>query len=632
MAQLVEFGRFPHTRSIVFGEFELDLRDHILRATDGTLVRLQPQPLKVLVLLASRPNELVTREEIRTQVWGNDVFVDFEHGLNYSIKQIRHVLHDDPQNPTYIQTIPKRGYRFIGEIRRVERDPDRVDDPTGNAEQSQVAADGTKPSWIDNSRKPILAIGVVIVAVIVVFSKFMVIPVPAKNVVPPIRAAILPFQALSDTSDERRFASLLSEQMLADLSRIEPSRVQMVSGLESGVVNASKTVGIDYWVQGTVNLDRTPGAVEVRLTKSTDASVVWSSSFPFSRDAPKSPEVFRAISQAIALQLLPIQQQRLAKAATPSADAFENYMRGRDLLFKGAEPDPKRAIEFFERSLQSDAKFAYSYSAQAIAYRMLGTPLDIESARRSARKALELDKNQFVANEILAEIALLKDWNLPETRRQLDRAIALFPWRPRTYKLYALYFAALDKHEDAEYMARRAAAMDPLSLGADANLGYLYFLQRRFSDAAAEFERTLRIYPNREDTRRLLIFSYIVDRRWDAAKRNAITLMKHARAQSGPIRSVEAASSRDAVHKFLRWDSEGLRSRVSDDEAQDILSSEYALLGEKDAAFEALDQTLVRRGLIALFVKQDATFDSLRREPRYQQYLIRIASQISRGG
>ena len=291
-----------------FGAFELDGETLELRRK-GALVKLQQQPAKVLALLLSRPGDLVTREEIRSAVWGDDTYVNFDQGLNFCIKEIRAALGDHADAPRYVETLPRRGYRFVA---LVERDlPEPV-------EPLPQAAAAPEPSATPARRRrgwTLLALGGVAAAFL--FGAFLTTERPLQRRM----LVVLPFENLSPDSGPDRLAEGLTEELTAEIGRIQPERLGVIArtaaaqyvGKRKGVDQIARELAVDYVVEGSVRRSGERVRITVSLIKADDRAQLFSESYESA-----SRDLF-ALQSDVARQIARRIQQALAPAATAVA-------------------------------------------------------------------------------------------------------------------------------------------------------------------------------------------------------------------------------------------------------------------------------------------------------------------------
>ncbi|HKY04926.1 MAG TPA: winged helix-turn-helix domain-containing protein, partial [Blastocatellia bacterium] len=354
-----------------FDGFEMALKSGELRRR-GRLVKLQPQPFKVLALLVAHPGQIITREEIQQQIWEGDTFVDFEHGLNFCIKQIRAALGDSAQSPRYIETLPRRGYRFIAEIdnsngsaappETLEADAVESDAQKTDTKKSVEPSNGHAPVYATKLQEPVTAskrksrtkaafilAGIFAVAAAAWFWSLREPRAPA----PPsekVMLAVLPFENLS-ADDEDYFSDGLTEEMIARLGQLEPARLGVIArtsamtykGSNKDIRSIGRELGVDYVLEGSVRREADRVRITAQLIKVSDQTHLWAESYDRSTAGALTvqSEVASRIASSLAIELLPSRAGEPAAAVATNPEAHDAYLRGRYLWNKGATADIK---------------------------------------------------------------------------------------------------------------------------------------------------------------------------------------------------------------------------------------------------------------------------------------------------
>src|SRR2546430_3356384 len=337
-----------------FGVFELDPTSGELRKA-GVEINLPPQPAKVLVLLATRAGQLITREELRQQIWGKETFVDFEHGLNSCIKQIRAALDDHPEAPRYIETRPRRGYRFIAPVREVPA-------PVATGAPSEGLP--TTPQHLGARRFGIAAVGVV--AILIATGSFAGLAFPRHAVLPAdkIMLAVLPFENLTGDTRQEYLSDGLTEEMITQLGRMHPERLGVIARTsamqykktQKGMDQIGRELGVAYVLEGSLRRTGDHVRVSAQLIQVRDQTHLWAESYE--RDLRDilvlQSDVAQAIAREIDLKLTPQQQARIARARPIDPRVYELYSKGRYFWNKRSEEGYRRAIQYFQQAIARD--------------------------------------------------------------------------------------------------------------------------------------------------------------------------------------------------------------------------------------------------------------------------------------
>lgn len=497
-----------------FGPFKLDLQACELRK-GNILLHLPPQPCKVLALLASHPNEVLTREEMQHEIWGADTFVDFDQGLNAAIRQIRAALCDDAETPRYIETLPRRGYRFIGQI---DGYPAAAEGAMAAvpAESATLSGPAILRRVSYRRRWSALLTTVGLALLLSVTGVYLGRKRIWTHVRPPtgrIMLAVLPFENLSGDPEQEYFSEGLTEEMISRFGQLEPQRLGVIArtsalqykGTKKRIDQIGKELGVDYILEGMVRHAGDHVRVSAQLIHVSDQTHIWAKNYE--RDLRDilalQEEVAQAIASEVEISLTPEQQARLVSTAPVNAAAHEAYLRGlyelhgmtaetsETLKFQSIE----KAIGYFQQALTHDPNDALAYSGLADAYTNLSTdyraPLEVmPKAKAAALKAIELDDTVAEAHASLGYVALIFDWDWARAEHELRRALELNPSLARAHAGYAEYLLfGADRPDEAIQEFRRAYALDPLLPAAHGDLAWFSFLARRYTESIEAAQR-----------------------------------------------------------------------------------------------------------------------------------------------
>ena len=576
-------GPFRSRRSVLrFGAFELDQRAGELRRS-GLRINLPPQPLKVLTLLASRPGELVSRDEVRRELWGEDTFVDVDQGLGACILRIRTALGDDARKPRYVETLPRRGYRFLETV------------------------DGLPPL-----RKLMLA--------------------------------VLPFDDFGGRSHEDYFCEGLTDEVITELACLSGEELGVIARAsvaryrdrERDVQEIGRDLDVDYILEGSVRRQAGQARISVQLIQTSDRSHLWAKTYQ------KSMQDVLSVQSEIAQQIAGAIEVKLTGPAAASTDrprhlhpeAYESYLKGRFCWSKRTEPDIRRAIEFFRRAIELDAGYALAYSGLADAYHMLGSSYVASSvqpheafpeARRAALKALEIDDALAEGHASLAAVLGGYEWDWEGWQRECRRALELNPSYATARQWYAEILGALGHHERALAEIRRAQEVDPLSASVNATVAWLLYFARQHEQAILQCERTLELHPGFPQAHLYLGLAYEQIGKWD----EAFAGFERASELSSGAPETIAAPGHTCGLLGRRSDAEEVLDQLTELSPGKYVSSYlpakiHAALGEKDEAFAALDRAMEERSDWLAFLKVDPCMDPLRTDARFQQMLGRL--------
>ena len=588
-----------------FGLFEMNLRTGELRKS-GTLVKLQQQPFRVLALLAAQPGELVTREEIRNQIWGEETFVDFEQGLNFCIKRVRAALGDQADTPRYVETLPRRGYRFIAPVEEVGAGPPARREV---GESPSAAAPRSRRPAIPNSRR----LGLTALSLVIAIAAFVFFGrerAPARAVRPGrVKLAVLPFQNLSADPEQDYFSEGLTEEMIAQLGRLLPERLAVIARTSAmkykdpsrDIAAIGRDLGVEYVVEGSVRHAAGRVRITAKLIQASDQTQLWAETYE--RDLQDmlalQSEVSRAVAAGIQLTLTPQAEARLARGGRLDPEAYELYLRGRFLWNRRDAPGLRGAVEYFERAIERRPDYALAHVGIADAFIVLGDQGNVPStvalpkARSAALRALELDPGLAEAQASLAMVRGIYDWDWDGAERGFRRAIELNPSYATAHHWYAHLLRALGRFDEAVAETRRAQELDPLSLIINSNVGSALFYAGRHQEAAAQYRKTLEMNPSWAPAHWGLGRSLLkLGRRAEAvaAHEKAVTLSRRDAGYVCTLANALALSgSRDAALPLLAE----MEARAKEQYVSPYdLALIYAGLGDEPRAFAALERCL----------------------------------------
>jgi TolB-like protein/tetratricopeptide (TPR) repeat protein len=565
-----------------FGAFELDERARELR-TGTTRIRLQEQPFEILRLLLLRPGEVVTREELRRQLWPDGTYVDFEHSLNAAVKRLRAALGDDADNPRFVETLPRRGYRFVG-----------------------------PPSAADAHRAPE--------------------PQPRA---PRVRLAVLPFSNLGDERHDY-FGDGLHEELISQLGGLCRGRLGVLARWSSVVFKGTplrardigEALRADYLLEGSVRHEDDRVRVTARLIETADETQIWAEMYDrhLTHSLTVQSDVATQIARALAAELVP----EPSRGSTAASGAYQAYLKGRYFWNKTEDPAIAidQAIAYYQQALTLDSSFgpaagALARARVARAEHYLEMPrLALASARESAERALEIDGSLYEAHLALAETQRMLDFDWAGAEASYLKALALNPSSESAHRAYALLLSALGRHREAVRESDRAIELDPLCLVVGGAAAWVAYASGDYPAAIDIARNTIDMDPEFVKARRVLAAAY-----WESGRvaeavqelETSVALTDHP-VLLGWLAHAKALTGR-------RCESEAIVARML---TQDGYRQHYALaiayigLGRIDDAFEALDVACLDRDPLLSHIAVEPRFDHLRGDPRFTALLQRM--------
>ena len=628
-----------------FGVFELDLRTGELRKR-GLRVRLQEQPFQVLAMLLEKPRELVTREELRQRVWTADTFVDFDHGLNKAINKIRGALGDSAASPRFIETVARRGYRFIADVVSVETVPAAVETiPAATGDLLTPADPGPLPiaekTAIHAHRDGHLVwttsgIALALVSAILVGW----ISLARGGGATTIRSlAVLPMDSLSSDPSQEYFADGMTDQLIATLGQISALRVISRTSVMSykrtrkPLPQIAHELNVDAVVEGTVMHSGAQVRITAQLIDAVADKHLWAQSYDGNlRDTlALQNTVARAIAEQIRINVTPQEQVALKHATAVNPDAYEAYLKGRYFWNKRTGDGLKRAKGYFDQAVATDPNYAQAYSGLADTYALLGdwqyavmtAKEALPKAKTAAVRALELDNTLGEAHTSLAFILDGFDWDGASADREFRRGIELNPGYATAHHWYAWHLSLLGRQRDAIAEMRKAENLDPLSLIINSDLAELLLIAH-FSDASIQQSRkTIDMDATFSSAHNQLGQAYLQQQKYDQAiaeLRKAIQLSEGSPTCTANLARAYAVSGRrDEAVQLLGE----LKKRTSPgySNAPEIAVI-YAALGDRDQAMTWLEQGYEERFNPGVLLRPG--FDPLRSDPRFQSLVRRV--------
>jgi len=501
---------------IRFGAFEVDLRAGELRRK-GLQVKLQEQPFQVLAMLLERVGEVVTREELQTKLWPADTIVDFDHGLNKAINKIRKALGDSAENPRFVETVARRGYRFIADVRVVDGSPlDRpepvIEDSPATDKQDPVESRGNpaarrRAPWPLAGKTSAIALGLVLVTLV----GWMLRSRSRASL--EIRSlAVLPLESLSSDPSQEYFADGMTDELITDLSQISAlsvisrTSVMPYKRARKPLPQVARELNVDAVVEGTVLRSGDRVRITAQLIQVSADKHIWSQSYEGDlRDTlALQNKVARAIADQIRISLTPQEQAALKNVKAVNPEAYVSNLKGRYFWNKRTADGLKTAVAYFDQAIENDPTYARAYAGLADSYALMGdwqygvlAPKEaLPRAEAAAIKALELDSTLGEAHTSLAFTLDGFDWDWGSAEREFKRALELNPGYATAHHWYAWHLALVGRNAEAIAEMKRAQNLDPLSLIISADLAELLVIAHSYDESMEQSRKTIEMDPN----------------------------------------------------------------------------------------------------------------------------------------
>lgn len=637
-----------------FGPFRLHEREGVLLRDDRP-VPLTPKVFEMLLLLVENRGHLVLKEEIMSRLWPNS-FVE-EVNVNRNISTLRRALADSPNDPVYIETAPKRGYRFVASVVEVEMDEADLilerrtsaqiiteeEEEIADAGQSirdeafagtaPVARPAAHPRLISRLRRHALPLSAVVMLALfaaVVYLWVLGQHGRAATGVKVKSIAVLPFRNLSASGDDEHLGLGLADVLITRLSNLKAVNVRPTSAVlkydQQDSVEAGRTLGVDAVLEGSIQHSGDRIRVTARLVKVSDQSPIWSGQFD--EKAEDLLAVQDTISQqlvySLALDLSGSEKARLAKHYTDDADAYQLYVKGRYHWNKRNWTGMDQAQYFFRRAIEKDPNFALAYVGLADS---MFTGSASPEAYTSVKKAIELDGTLGEAYATRGFASMFHEWDWRGAEENFKRAIELNPGYGTAHQWYASLLAIRGRVDEAKREMSRALDIDPTSHNFLADTGQLHYFAREYQEAENYCRKALAVSADFEFAHWYLFDTYLKSGRDDDAFEQYLELFT---THSDANRSDEQMNHEIRLRaKYLQ---SGIRSILRDIIDSDLrarnpgyqLARLYVLLGEKERALPWLERSYENKDFMLPFVNVDPVFDDLRSEPRFQAVLSRL--------
>lgn len=616
-----------HTPVLRFGIYELDPHAGELRK-GGIRIKVQKQPLKLLEILLEHPGQLVTREELQASIWPDATFGDFDQAVNVAVAKLRGGLGDSADNPRFIETIPRRGYRFLGEVSVAGSRPEKPEIapgvPSGTSNPDYDTSGPLRPIGLRARlfwailMLSFVAMGVLAFAVLRWWAHSQANVVPANSI---HSLAVLPLEDLSGDSEDY-FADGMTDELITDLAQIGALRVisrtsvMPYKGARRPLPVVARELNVDAIVEGTVLRSGNQVRITAQLIEASADKHLWANSYEGElRDTLSlQKKVASAIANQIRIQLTPHEQAVLKDAKAVDPEGYEDYLKGRFLFNK--RNNLEKAKSYFQRAIQKDPKYAAPYTGLADIYQISDRP---QLARESVQKALELDDQLAEAHNSLAELSYLFGHDWVSAEKEFKVALSLNPNYAPAHHWYSMYLSSLGRKQEAVSEAQTAYQLDPLSPVVGANLAKILEESGQQDKAIDQARKTLELEPNSAVTHAVLGVIYEDKKMY----REAISQYQTALQLGGPpgeIRGLlgyvyaatgDLPNARKMIGELKQlWPAHA--------HAALDLAVVYSGLGEKDQALSWLGEASKSEVGDLIAVGQNPHFATLRSDARFQ--------------
>ena len=611
------------------GRLRIDVSRYEL-SLNGKRVKLERQPMDLLILFVEKRGELVTRDQIIERLWGKDVFVEVDRSINSAVRKIRTVLGDDPAQPHYLETVVGKGYRFVGEIEVV-----------GLAAEEKEGAIPAPPAEPATRMGRKLLIGVALAAVVAAalwgWLRRRQNAGPGSGQIRSL--AVLPLVNLSGDPAQEYFADGMTDELITEIAQVGSLRVtsrtssMRYKAIAKTAPEIATELNVDAVLEGSVA--RSGGRVRItaQLIDARADKHLWASSYETEQKDVLGLEdaVARDVVKQIRLRLTTMEQERLSRSRPVNPEAHEAYLKGLYYWNKRDRQSLEKAIEYFNQAIAADPDYAPPYAGLAQAY----IPLtyfgyvrgnDVRSQVAAAlTKALELDHSLAEAHTALGSAKQFYEYDWAGAEREFNRAIELNPNYATAHQWYAQMLSSEGRTEEALIEHKHALVLDPFSLIIISGTGHRFYRLRRYEEAAGSLRDALEMESNFASTHWNLGLVYVQQKDFRSAiqeLQKADTLFRGNPLVLGGLGYAYAASG-DKMHAralLLRLENQA-RHQYIDPDAFALI---YAGLGNKDRAFEWLIKAIDDREPWVTFINAEPMVDNLRSDPRFQDLLRRM--------
>lgn len=621
---------------VFFAEFEANLRSRELRR-NGVKVRLPDQSFQVLAMLLERPGQLVAREGIRNRLWRADTFVDFDHGLNNAVNRLREALGDSADTPRFIETLPRRGYRFIGDLRKLK---------SSSSENYTIPADLTESTTTTNVNVPGAgatrtlnrATGVILLVLVLSVIGGVAFRFRTKSASTNVRSiAVLPLENLSGDSSQDYLADAVTDALITDLANI--GSLQVVSrtsamhykGSRQSLPQIAQELKVDAVVEGSVMRSGNHLRVNVQLVQAHSDRHLWAKAYDrdLSEILAVQQDLAQNIVREIQAKLTPSEENRLASAQTVNPQAYEATLKGRYYWNRRSLDGFNKGLVFFQEAIRLDPGYAPAYAGMAHCYNFLGLGMGSEppremarKAKEAAQKALELDENLADAHAALGFTHFRYDWNWAEAEHEFRRALELDPPNVIARGWLSDVLSFVGKTEEAQKQREQVRELDPFSIQSVRSVAFAYDSAKQYDKAIDYYRRAIESVPDSFRMRMDLAGDYLGAGRYEEAAKEFQTVLTLYGNNVYPLARLG--------YTYAVWgkkaEAERILSQLNNERRPGYVS--YAIaeicerLGRKEEALSWLRKAYDERAAQMTGVK--GAFDSLQSDPRFQDLVLRV--------
>lgn len=605
----------------------------------GSTVTLTPRGFDVLRVLLEKGGTVVERRELFDEVW-KDTFVT-DNALSKVIKELRHALSDAADAPRYIETVPKRGYRFIAPLVDAAAE-DRLEGTqtlTAQIPSANGVLSSVKPRERSSLSRKALAVFAVLI-VVVAAGWFLLRPNPAET---PTTIAVLPFKPLNSDSRDESLEIGMADTLITRLKAIREvvvrptSSVRKFIGTDQDPVEAGRELETEAVLDGSIQRSGERVRVTARLIDVRTGTTLWAEQFDenFTDIFRVQDSISERITNALAPKLSSQERELLAKHQTESPEAYEAYLQGQFLWNRRGPDWINQSLNAYKLALEKDPNFSLAHIGAADAYIMLSGHRRISMAEAEANaephilRALEIDNRLAQAHNALAELKYQYKYDWAGAEAEFKTAISLNPNIAWTRQAYGWYLMSQGRFDEAEAEMERARQLDPSSLTINVARGRLYYYTRRYDKAAQHFQNVIQLEPTDGGTHLALYNIYEQKQMYAEAVEAFLKVRSLANRPTAEADEFRAAFRSGGWEGFLRRlliETQTRAPKMPREPAQRYADL-YARLGDKDKAFYWFEKVFDSRDVSILQFKIEPAYDILRGDFRYLMLLKRIGQE-----
>jgi TolB-like protein/DNA-binding winged helix-turn-helix (wHTH) protein/Tfp pilus assembly protein PilF len=621
-----------------FGPFQVDVENcEILK--HGIRLHFQNQPGRVLRLLLERPGQLVSREELQKELWPELPACDTEDSLNSTVKKLRETLGDDPGKPLYMETIPRKGYRFIAPVKVETLEPsgtvrERLGARTGWLRHFVALGDNSREGeqpWLRRHRvfASLGALALIAGVTLLSVTRFMKRAAAASQI---HSMVVLPFENLSGDAGQEYFAEGLTDAVTTDLAQF--GSIKVISRTSANhykknpgsIAKIRQELGVDAVVEGSVARSGGKVRVNAQLISAADDRHIWAQSFVRDEEDILSlqEDLARSVAGKIQTAISPEQHIHASESHPVNIQAYEAYLTGlHDLNTHRTNEDLRKSLEEFKQAVVLDPNLAKAYAGEAQTYNLLGDYDEMEGreagpkAEAAARRALELDASLASAHAALAFALWKYSWLWSDAEAEFQKSLALNSNNAHTHHTYGVFLACRSDFASADEHLRKALTLDPLSMIIRTNLGWLEYFQHNYAKAEAAYLQVLELDPSFLTARQKLWITYALEGKTQQAEaelENVMRLFGNLDLLERVEKSSPAARFQVAVSSYIE---SGLLTPYE-------RARYLALLGRGREAVQALQEAQQQQSAWMVYLRIEPVFDRIRTTPGFDQ-LVRNA-------